>query len=73
VLLLPDATEVFPEITPGCAGNEQVVTVTASDLVGPAPQALFARTVMLPPEVPAVVEMEVPVELPDQPEGNVQV
>jgi hypothetical protein len=72
-LLLPAATEVFPEITPGWTGNVQVVTVTASVLVGPAPQALFALTVMFPPAVPAVVEIEVVVEVPDHPEGSVQV
>jgi hypothetical protein len=50
-----------------------VVTVTDNVLVGPAPQALFALTEMVPPALPAVVEIDVVEELPDQPEGNVHV
>jgi hypothetical protein len=63
---------VLPVIVPGCAGNVQAI-VTASVLVGPAPQVLFALTVILPPAVPAVAVIEVVVDVPDQPEGKVQV
>jgi hypothetical protein len=50
-----------------------VVTVTASVLTGPAPHALLALTEIVPPVVPAVVEMEVDVDDPDQPDGSVHV
>ena len=73
VLLLPDATEVLPEITPGCAGNEQVLTVTANVLAALAPHELFAVTEIVPPALPAVVVIEVEVDEPDHPEGSVHV
>jgi hypothetical protein len=55
----------FPEGVP--------VTVTDNVLVVLDPQALFALTEIVPPTVPAVVFMEVVVEVPDHPEGNVHV
>ena len=61
----------FPLMTPGCAGK--AVTVIANVLTTLLPQALFAVTVMLPLVAPAVVVMEVVVEEPVQPPGNVQV
>ena len=47
--------------------------MTESVLAVPDPQALLAFTEIVPPADPAVVVMEVEVELPDQPDGNVQV
>ena len=37
------------------------------------PHALFATTEIIPDDVPEVTVIEVVVEVPDQPEGNVQV
>ena len=67
----PEQNEVLPVIAAGCAGTG--VTVTASVCAVLVPQALFAVTVMLPPAAPAVATMELPVEEPLQPEGNVHV
>jgi hypothetical protein len=53
--------------------DDPVDTVTFNVLAVPAPQALLALTEIVPPEVPAVVEMEVDDELPVQPEGKVHV
>jgi hypothetical protein len=55
---------------PGWAGVAitEITRVCGAD----APQEFTAVTEMLPPEVPAVTEMELVVLVPDQPEGNVQ-
>ena len=37
------------------------------------PQLTLAVTKIAPPELPAVAEMDVDVEVPDQPDGKVQV
>ena len=46
--------------------------VTARLRIAPLPQVLLAETLMFPLLVPATVVIEFVVELPDQPEGNVQ-
>ena len=58
-------------IFPGVAGMAFVLTVSVR--VVPLPQLLFAFTEIIPPEVPAVAFIELVVELPVHPEGNVQV
>lgn len=50
-----------------------VITDTAMACDAEEPQALFATTEMLPLELPAVAVIELVVELPDQPNGKVQV
>lgn len=64
--------DALPDMEPGVAGTEPV-PVTAREAVGDDPQELFAFTVILPAETPAVVVMELVVELPVHPEGSVQV
>ena len=61
-----------PVIVPGFAGTAGGVT---GKLFGAeeAPQLLFATTLIVPPVAVGVTEIEVPVELPCQPDGNVQV
>ena len=56
---------------PGWAGN--AVTATYKDLAGPEPQVLFAVTVIFPLVAPAIGVIEVDVELPVHPEGNVHI
>ena len=56
---------------PGCAGTGVTDTDRVLGVLGP--QALFAVTEMVPPLLPGVALIEVVVELPDQPEGSVQV
>jgi hypothetical protein len=60
-----------PEIVPGVAGI--VFTVIAKLAAEEFPQALFAVTVMFPLVELAVVFIELVVEVPLQPPGNVQV
>ena len=60
-----------PDIAPGEEGMELIFT--AREFVEDDPQKLFALTVIFPPAVPAEAEIEVVVEEPDQPEGNVHV
>ena len=62
---------MLPEIAPGIAG--MVFTVTDFVCVADEPQALFAVTVIVPLVAPAIVLMEVVVEEPLQPAGNVHV
>lgn len=56
---------------PGIAGA--VIIVTASVCADEEPHELFAVTVMFPPEEPAVALIELEVDAPVQPEGNVHV
>ena len=58
-------------MVPGWAGNW--VTVTLLLCVGPDPHELLAFTVIVPPLAPAVLLMDVEVELPLHPEGSVHV
>ena len=58
-------------MAPGVAGT--VITVTPSVCAADEPQELFAVTDIVPPAAPAVVVMEVVVELPVQPPGRVHV
>jgi len=67
----PWHTLVFPEIAPGCTGVGD--TLTFKTLGELAPQALLAVTKIAPPALPAVAEMEVEVEVPDQPAGRFHV
>ena len=62
----------LPEMNPGCAGTDES-TMTNNVCARLLPQALFAVTKMVPPLLPGVALIEVVVELPDQPEGSVQV
>ena len=71
VLVDPEQTATVPVIAPGVAGG--LVTVTVNVCAADEPQLLFALTVMLPLVAPAVATMEVDVDVPDQPPGNVQV
>ena len=63
---------MLPLMTPGCAGAAAVIE-TIKVLVVPLPQELFAFTDIVPPVVPDVVLIELVVEVPVQPDGNVQV
>ncbi len=67
----PWVTDVLPVIVPGCPGTE--FTVTERVLGELDPQALFAAMETLPPLAPTVVVMELVVDEPDQPVGNIQV
>ena len=64
-------TVVFPEIAAGRAG----ITSTVTDFVRAAdePQELFAVTEIVPPVVPAVALIDVVVDEPLHPAGNVHV
>jgi len=62
---------VVPEILPGVEGT--VFTVMANVDAALLPQAFAAVTAMFPLVTLAVVLMELVVEEPLQPEGNVQV
>lgn len=50
-----------------------LITVTVILVVAPEPHALFGFTVIIPPEEPAVTLIELVVDEPVQPEGNVHV
>ena len=58
-------------IVPGCPGS--AVTVTPKVLTTLEPHELFAVTETLPLLAPAVVVIDVVVEVPLHPEGNVHV
>ena len=71
ILVLPSQTDAEPLMLPGVAG--MVLTVTLWVSTADEPQALLAITVIFPVVDPAVVVIDVVVEVPDQPEGKVQV
>lgn len=71
VFELPEQTMVLPLMLPGVAG--MVFTVTDNDCTADEPQLLFADTVTFPLVVLAVAVMELVMEVPAQPLGNVQV
>lgn len=62
---------VVPAMAPGVAGIG--VTVIAKVAAEELPHELLAVTVMLPLVALAVVEMELVVDVPLQPDGNVHV
>jgi hypothetical protein len=70
VFELPEQIAMLPLILPGVVGI--VFTVILIVCAVEEPHALIAVTEILPPVEPAVVTIEVEVELPDQPEGNDQ-
>jgi hypothetical protein len=62
---------LLPEMDEGVAGIG--VTFTVIVLAVPGPQELFAATEMVPLDAPAVVEIELVVDVPLHPEGKVHV
>ena len=68
-MLLPSQIEFEPEIVPGVAGI--VFTVIAKFCAAEDPHALFAITEIVPLVASAVVEIELVVDVPLQPLGNV--
>ena len=58
-------------MVPGCAGN--VVTIVVKVLATLFPHALFAVTEITPPALPGITVIEFDVDVPLQPDGNVQV
>ena len=68
---MPSQIVVVPEIVPGTAGI--VFTVTTKVCTDEEPQALFAFTEIVPLVGSAVVEIELVVEVPLQPDGSVHV
>lgn len=68
---VPEQMVLLPPMLPGMAG--MVFTVTDNDCAAEDPQLLFAETETFPLVVLAVVVMEVDVEEPVQPLGNVHV
>ena len=62
---------MLPAIAPGCVGVGDTLTFKTLGVL--APQALLAVTKIAPPVLPAVVEMDVDVEAPDQPDGRFHV
>ena len=72
VFELPEQIVVLPVIAPGCVGAD-VVTVTDRVWALLEPQELFAMTCMFPDVAPGITTIELVVEVPVQPEGNVQV
>lgn len=70
VLLVPAQITVLPVMPVGMAGV--VATVTAKVWGAEAPQELIADTVMLPLVADEVADIEIVLEVPDQPPGNVQ-
>jgi hypothetical protein len=50
-----------------------VPMVTFNDVAALVPQVLLALTEIIPPDAPTVIVIDVLVELPDQPDGRLQV
>jgi hypothetical protein len=71
VFKLAAHTALLPVMLPGVGG--MTLTVTAFVCAADEPQALLAVTVMFPPVIPAVVIIDVVVEVPVHPPGNVHV
>ena len=67
----PEQKVVFPEISPGCDGALEGVTVVSRG--SPEPHPLLAVTLTFPPVAPTVTEIEFVVDVPVQPFGNIQV
>ena len=68
---MPTQKVVVPAIEPGVAGAVSIVSASAEASL--APQAFEAVTLMLPPLVLAVALIELVVDVPVHPPGNVQV
>ena len=68
---VPWQTVAKPDIVPGWAGA--VITDTIRVLAVLVPQVFVAVTDIVPPVVPAVAVIDVVLELPVHPDGNVQV
>lgn len=60
-----------PVIEPGTAGG--AVTKTGRLCIAEDPQAAFAVTEIFPPVVPVMTVIELLLEFPDQPAGNIHV
>ena len=73
VTLLPE--QMLPELFDAMdtEGDTEEDEVTAKVVAGLLPHALTATTEIVPEEDPAVVVIELVAEVPDQPEGSVQV
>ena len=71
VLELPEQTVALPVMDPGVVGTP--VIVTANACAADVPHALVAVTEILPPVALAVVVIDVVVDVPVQPPGNVHV
>ena len=67
----PWQTDVAPDIVPGWEGSAVDDTVKVRAVL--APHELLAVTEIIPPDAPGVAVIDVEVELPLQPDGNVQV
>ena len=70
--VLPSQTDALPVMEPGCVGVA-ILTATAKVFAAELHPLLFAVTEIFPLVVLAVVLMEVVVELPVHPLGNVHV
>ena len=71
VSIEPWQTGVAPVIVPGWEGIVAIVTLNV--LAVPDPHELLAVTDIVPPDAPAVAVIDVEVELPVHPDGNVHV
>lgn len=73
VLTLPEQMGVLPVMAPGWGRATLPLTVTANVRGAEEPQALLAVTVIVPLLALATAAIEVVVEVPDHPPGNVHV
>ena len=71
VCAVPEQTADAPLMVAGCAGT--AFTPTARVCAALVPQVLLAVTVMFPPVAPAVALIELVVDVPLHPPGNVHV